>query len=108
MKLPRAVVGSVVCSVALTVAVLLMSGRRPGVEIPDVRPEVIRTHLQFLADDAQEGRMTGTAGFDRAAAYVTGQFRQLGLRPAFDGRFEQPLALRHTKAVSSDSSITFR
>jgi hypothetical protein len=88
--------------------VLLMSGRRPAVEIPDVRPEVIRTHLQFLADDAQEGRMTGTAGFDRAAEYVTAQFQRLGLQPAFAGRFEQPMSLRHTKAVESGSSITFR
>lgn len=36
--------------------------------------------VEFLADDAQEGRGLGTAGLDRAADYLAEQFRQLGLR----------------------------
>jgi len=39
------------------------------------------THVQCLADDKLEGRDTGSAGFEKAAAYVTEQFRKIGLKP---------------------------
>lgn len=38
-----------------------------------------------LADDRYEGRLTGTPGYDRAAAHVAERFAALGLRPAGDG-----------------------
>ena len=41
----------------------------------------IRKHIEFLADDALEGRMTGSAGAKQAADYIAEQFKQLGLRP---------------------------
>src|SRR6476620_778759 len=31
------------------------------------------SHIQFLADDKLEGRSTGSAGFRKAVAYVSGQ-----------------------------------
>ena len=34
-------------------------------------------HVKILADDAMEGRGTGTPGYDRAADYVIGQFKAL-------------------------------
>src|SRR5262245_53492375 len=37
--------------------------------------------VRFLASDALEGRLTGTAGNDSAAAYIARRFRTLGLRP---------------------------
>ncbi len=49
-----------------------------------VRPEIVRAHLEFLADDALEGRGTGTRGGDLAARYVAAQFASLGLEPAGD------------------------
>ena len=86
----------------------LLAVQSPRVELPGVRADLIRTHLEFLASDALEGRMTGTPGFDRAAAYVATRFERLGLAPAFGGRFQQPMSLRHTKAVAGGSSITLR
>ena len=44
----------------------------------------IRKHIEFLADDALEGRMTGSAGAKQAADYIAEQFKQLGLRPVGD------------------------
>ena len=41
----------------------------------------IRKHIEFLADDALEGRMTGSAGAKQAADYIAEQFKQLGLKP---------------------------
>jgi hypothetical protein len=50
----------------------------------DVRPERIRAHVEFLADDLLEGRAAGTRGYDLAARYVAAQFEMLGLKPAGD------------------------
>ena len=40
-------------------------------------------HVQFLADDALEGRNVGTPGFAKAMDYVEGQFQKIGLKPQF-------------------------
>ena len=40
--------------------------------------------LEFLADDALEGRAPGTRGGELAAKYVAAEFRRIGLEPAGD------------------------
>ena len=44
----------------------------------------IREQVEFLASDALEGRMTGTAGAKRAAEHIATQFTQLNLKPVGD------------------------
>ena len=44
----------------------------------------LRAHLDFLADDALEGRRPGTRGAELAARYIAAQFQRLGLEPAGD------------------------
>ena len=39
-------------------------------------------HVQVLADDSMKGRQTGSEDYMRAAAYVTGKFKEYGLEPA--------------------------
>jgi Zn-dependent M28 family amino/carboxypeptidase len=45
---------------------------------------VLRAHLEFLADDALEGRAPGTRGGATAAKYIATQFERMGLEPAGD------------------------
>src|SRR5262249_35674868 len=45
---------------------------------------VYRAHLEFLADDALEGRAPATRGGVLAAKYIASQFHRLGLEPAGD------------------------
>ena len=49
-----------------------------------VDARVLRAHLEFLADDALEGRRPGTRGGELAAKYIAAQFERLGLKPAGD------------------------
>jgi Zn-dependent M28 family amino/carboxypeptidase len=49
-----------------------------------VNPNVLRAHLEFLADDALEGRRPGTRGGELAARYIAAEFRRMGLEPAGD------------------------
>jgi Zn-dependent M28 family amino/carboxypeptidase len=59
------------------------------------RPEAIRAHLNFLADDLLEGRGTATRGHLLAARYVASQFEAIGLAPAGDsGSWYQRVPLR--------------
>ena len=44
----------------------------------------MRAHLEFLADDALEGRRPGTRGGELAARYIAAQFQRIGLEPAGD------------------------
>lgn len=55
-----------------------------------VRPERIREHVRFLADDRLEGRDTSSEGERLASEYLAAEFKQMGLRPAGDnGTFYQ-------------------
>lgn len=45
---------------------------------------VFKAHLEFLADDALEGRAPGTRGGLLAQKYIAAQFERLGLTPAGD------------------------
>ena len=56
--------------------------------------DVLRGHLEFLADDALEGRAPGTRGGELAQKYIASQFRRLGLEPAGDsGSYFQPVPI---------------
>jgi hypothetical protein len=63
------------------------------------------SHVQFLADDALEGRDTGSPGYRRAADYVAGLWRKAGLEPAFSGQFVQTVAFKTRRIDESRSSL---
>ena len=48
--------------------------------------------VSALADDGMEGRLTGSPGYDRAAAYVIARLKAEGLEPAGIDGFLQPMA----------------
>ncbi|MEM9840266.1 MAG: hypothetical protein AAF830_14070, partial [Pseudomonadota bacterium] len=54
----------------------------------------IRQDTTVLASDAMEGRRTGTAGFDKAAAFVTDRLESVGIDPAVKGSYDQPVPLQ--------------
>jgi len=71
-----------------------------------IRPEAIRAHMRFLADDLLEGRGTGTRGYDLAARYVAAHFESLGLEPAGPGgSYYQTVPLREIRLVPEESSL---
>src|SRR5580765_4858896 len=85
---------------------------------PAANPDTgsVMRDVRYLASDALEGRGTGTAGNDSAAAYIARRFAKLGLTPAFasgesrlcartsgaspcDARFVQPFVARSVAAA---------
>lgn len=64
-----------------------LAGCRPGMSPALAGPTSadstrLRADIAWLADDARDGRGTGTAGNDSAAAWIARRFAALGLAPA--------------------------
>src|SRR5690606_9156343 len=60
----------------------------------DPAAQRIEADVRALADDAMEGRETGTAGYARASDHVARRFAEIGLEPAGDdGTFFQRVPL---------------
>ena len=71
-----------------------------------IRPEALRAHMRFLADDLLDGRGTATRGHEIAAHYVASEFEALGLRPAgIDGSYYQRVPLRRAELLKDGTSL---
>jgi hypothetical protein len=63
-------------------------------------------YVSFLASDDLKGRGNGTPELERAADYIAGQFRSLGLKPAGDGgSFFQKFSITTGVEFSSKNSL---
>jgi len=105
----------------LAALVLSAAGCRSAVgsPSPSAAPDTasVMRDVRYLASDALEGRGTGSAGNDSAAAYISRRFASIGVSPAFasgdgrlcsvvtgrtpacDGRFIQPFIARSVAAA---------
>ncbi|HVN03354.1 MAG TPA: M28 family metallopeptidase [Bryobacteraceae bacterium] len=64
------------------------------------------SHVQYLADDKMEGRLTGSEGHRKAAAYVSTEFERAGLKPAGTEGYIQPVRFHTRRLKEMDSSLT--
>ncbi|MGH7653452.1 MAG: M20/M25/M40 family metallo-hydrolase [Gemmatimonadaceae bacterium] len=65
-------------------------------------PAGVRRILSALADDSMEGRASGTPGAQRAARYIAGEMKKIGLEPLGDSGFYQRVA------VTADTGVRHR
>jgi len=105
-------------TLALVTSVTAACHRSAPSAAPVAAPDTatVMRDVRYLASDALEGRGTGTAGNDSAAAYIARRFSGLGLAPAFvstdarvctrignaapcDSRFVQPFVARSVAAA---------
>ncbi len=89
-----------VASAALVVLVLAACETRTPAAPPEIdlalaslEKASIEAHLEYLADDALEGRMTGEPGYDAAARYVAERFHEAGLEAGGDDAWYQQVPL---------------
>jgi Zn-dependent M28 family amino/carboxypeptidase len=62
-------------------------------------------HVQYLADDRLEGRLTGSAGYRKAAAYVAQHFKEYGLEPAGENGYFQPVPFEVQRVIAAESRL---
>lgn len=92
-------------------AVLMSAAPPPARRAPDkpsesIEPGSILTHIKVLSGDDFEGRGPGTAGEDRSIAYLTDQFRAMGLKPGNpDGTYVQKVPLAGFQATEVRGSL---
>jgi len=71
--------------------------------IDSISASALQAHLNYLADDAREGRLTGEPGYDDAANYVAAEFERYGLEPGGTEGWFQPVPLQ-TYLVDTEST----
>jgi Zn-dependent M28 family amino/carboxypeptidase len=62
-------------------------------------------YVKVLADDNMEGRETGSAGLQRAEAYIVEQLKQAGLQPAGSDGYYQRIKFQSREIVEKESSL---
>jgi Zn-dependent M28 family amino/carboxypeptidase len=76
-------------------------------ELPVFSAERIKADISFLADDALEGRDTGSRGYRIAANYVAAHFKRLGLTPGGEnGSYMQEVPFQKAKLNQETANIT--
>ena len=64
----------------------------------------LQTDITYLASDDLEGRRTGTEGEHKAAKYIEGRYKQMGI-PPYKGKYQYPFKFTYGKEVSGASQI---
>ncbi len=83
----------------------VISGLDQGLAL--INRDGIEAHLKYLADDALMGRMTGTAEYDEAAAYVAGHFAEIGLEQAGDDGWYQAVPMLARRIDVDSAKVVF-
>ncbi len=85
---------------------------RPPIGSQAITAEDLKAEVGWLADDAREGRMTGTPGAAAAAEWLVDYFQKIGLKPLGDS-FAEPFEFdagvklvegKNTFAIAKDGS----
>ena len=63
------------------------------------------SHVEYLASDALEGRDVGSAGFEKGATYVEGQFKEIGLKPGGVAGYRQPVKFESRTLVPDQTKL---
>ena len=72
-----------------------------------IRPEAIRAHMNFLADDLLEGRGANSRGYEISARYMATEFESMGLSPAGDaGTYLQNVPLRSIRPDETNTTMS--
>jgi hypothetical protein len=88
-----------------TMVALVCSAASIVVRGDDVISKRWWAHVQVLASDAMEGRVTGSLAHKRAADYVVAQFQRAGLEPAGTVGFIQAVPFKSRRIVEAASSL---
>lgn len=80
-----------------------------GTAFPPINTRGLRIHLDTLASEKMEGRLTGTEGERRATEYVASIFQWLGLMPAGDnGTYFQTFQFTGGVSLGTANQLTMR
>ena len=70
-----------------------------------ITSDELKQQLQIIAGKDMEGRETATPGQKKAAAYIEGQFRGLGLAPGNNGNYQLPYPVYQDSLLSTSIEV---
>lgn len=80
----------------------------PALTLAQPNEARIRADVEYLADDAREGRGIGTKGLDDAANYIAEQMKAAGLQPPFGDSFFQEFEMGWGFTLGEKNFITYK
>jgi Zn-dependent M28 family amino/carboxypeptidase len=95
----------------LLTGLMIGAGPDPALEkaLDGIKPQQVLAHIKVLASDEFEGRGPGTVGEQKTIAYLTDQFRQIGLKPGNpDGTYVQDVPLVGFRATQVTGALQTR
>ena len=76
---------------------------KPGLDM--ITPDALLAHIKILSSDEFEGRAPGSKGEELSVAYITDQFKQIGLKPGNpNGTYTQEVPLA---GITSEPKMSF-
>jgi hypothetical protein len=72
---------------------------------PEITSSEIQDHINYLASDQLEGRMTGTPELYIAAEFLKKEFESYGLKPLFNGSYFQEFPFMEKLELSSENIL---
>ncbi len=87
-----------IATFALVTGAFAQKNNNPEKYVKYITAEDAKKHLSILASDEFEGRETGKPGAEKAANYIAGEFKKLGLQAPVNGSYflEVPLVENST------------
>ncbi len=94
-----------ICVLASMLSCVVVEGQSASSD--EERGKAWWAHVQYLADDSMQGRLTGSEEYLKAAAYVVDKFKSYGLQPAgVNGGFYQPVKFDVQRVLADKSSMS--
>lgn len=81
---------------------------KPNCRNVNFSPAEISSHIKYLASDDLKGRMSGTPGAEKAAHYISSEFKKSGLKPLGEnGTYFQEFSFTQGVELGSENSLEF-
>ncbi len=89
----------------LFLVLLFLTGIISAQNNPEITSAEIQDHINYLASDQLEGRMTGTPELYKAAEFLKKEFVGYGLKPLFNGSYFQEFPFMEKLELSSENIL---
>ena len=86
---------------------LLLLGFTKPLFSQSINESIVKKHIYTLANDSMQGRKAGTEGIEKAAKYIEGQFKKIGLEYFNNNSFRQTFKYKNKRSRNQEELNLF-
>ena len=86
---------------------LLFLGFTEPLSSQNINESIVKKHIYTLANDSMQGRKAGTEGIEKAAKYIEGQFKKIGLKYFNNNSFRQTFNYKNKRSRNQEELKLF-